>query len=54
MTIETIETVASGAGGIATVLGWFAALPPALWLALPSLPLVAGAIGFATAQGTVR
>ncbi len=30
------------------------ALPPALWLALPSLPAVAAAIGFSTAQGTVR
>jgi cell division transport system permease protein len=30
------------------------ALPPVLWLALPGLPLAAGAIGFATAQATVR
>jgi cell division transport system permease protein len=30
------------------------ALPPALWLALPCLPAVAAAIGFSTAQGTVR
>jgi cell division transport system permease protein len=29
-------------------------LPPALWVALPALPLVAAAIGFLTAQGTVR
>ena len=36
------------------VIGWFAALPPALWLALPGLPLAACMIGFATAQGTVR
>jgi cell division transport system permease protein len=50
----TISPTPPGAGGLATVLGWFAALPPALWLALPSLPLAAGAIGFATAQGTVR
>ena len=32
----------------------FDALPPALWLALPCLPAVAAAIGFSTAQGTVR
>lgn len=31
-----------------------AGLPPAVWLALPILPLVAALIGFATAQGTVR
>ncbi len=30
------------------------ALPIALWLLLPGLPLVAAAIGFLTAQGTVR
>jgi cell division transport system permease protein len=29
-------------------------LPPALWLALPALPLSAASIGFVTAQGTVR
>jgi cell division transport system permease protein len=29
-------------------------LPPVLWLALPGLPLAAAAIGFLTAQGTVR
>ena len=31
-----------------------AALPPALWLALPGLPAAAATIGFLTAQGTVR
>jgi len=30
------------------------ALPSALWLALPCLPVAAAAIGFSTAQGTVR
>ncbi|MDQ2804070.1 MAG: ABC transporter permease, partial [Pseudomonadota bacterium] len=30
------------------------ALPTALWLLLPGLPLAAAAIGFLTAQGTVR
>ncbi|HEY2132592.1 MAG TPA: FtsX-like permease family protein [Acetobacteraceae bacterium] len=38
----------------AMVVGWFTALPPTLWLALPCLPLAACMIGFATAQGTVR
>jgi cell division transport system permease protein len=31
-----------------------AAVPSALWLALPGLPATAAAIGFATAHGTVR
>ena len=31
-----------------------AALPAALWLALPGLPAAAAAIGFLTAQATVR
>ena len=31
-----------------------AALPAALWLTLPGLPAAAAAIGFLTAQGTVR
>ena len=31
-----------------------AALPAPLWVALPALPLVVAAIGFLTAQGTVR
>jgi cell division transport system permease protein len=31
-----------------------AALPSGLWVALPALPLAAAAIGFLTAQGTVR
>jgi cell division transport system permease protein len=31
-----------------------AALPLALWMALPGLPAAAAAIGFITAQGTVR
>ena len=41
-------------GPAGEVLGWLAALPAALWLALPGLPLAAAAIGFLTAQGTVR
>jgi cell division transport system permease protein len=35
-------------------LGLLGALPAPLWLALPALPLAAAAIGFLTAQGTVR
>jgi cell division transport system permease protein len=38
----------------ATAPSGLAALPPGLWVALPALPLVAAAIGFVTAQGTVR
>ncbi len=34
--------------------GFLASLPIALWLLLPGLPLAAAAIGFATAQITVR
>jgi cell division transport system permease protein len=30
------------------------ALPLALWLALPALPIATAAIGFITAEGTVR
>jgi cell division transport system permease protein len=46
------EEQAAGAGdSMADVLGSLAA---PLWLALPCLPLLAGAIGFATAQSAVR
>lgn len=41
-------------GPLGDVLGWLAALPLALWLALPGLPMGAALIGFLTAQGTVR
>ena len=37
-----------------TAITLIATLPAILWLALPSLPLVAGIIGFGTAQVTVR
>lgn len=37
-----------------TVADVLAALPPTLWLTLPGLPAGAAAIGFLTAQGTVR
>jgi cell division transport system permease protein len=39
---------------VQTPAGILAALPVAVWLALPVLPFVAAFIGFATAQGTVR
>jgi cell division transport system permease protein len=38
----------------ATLQDALGALPIALWLALPCLPVSAGAIGFATAQSAVR
>ena len=41
-------------GGVEPLLGWLRALPVALWLALPALPVAAGIIGLATAQATVR
>jgi cell division transport system permease protein len=31
-----------------------ATLPPALWFALPSLPVIAAVIGYVTTQSTVR
>jgi cell division transport system permease protein len=34
--------------------GVLTALPAVLWLTLPGLPMGAAAIGFLTAQGTVR
>jgi cell division transport system permease protein len=37
-----------------TAANALAALPAGLWVALPALPLAAAAIGFVTAQGTVR
>jgi cell division transport system permease protein len=37
-----------------SVFDIFATLPATIWLALPLLPALAWAIGFATAQGTVR
>ncbi len=37
-----------------SVINLLKTLPAALWLALPSLPATAAAIGFLTAQGTVR
>jgi cell division transport system permease protein len=37
-----------------TPVGILTALPVVLWLTLPGLPAAAAAIGFLTAQGTVR
>jgi len=45
------DAAVDAAGAGANIL---AALPPGLWVALPALPLAAAAIGFLTAQGTVR
>lgn len=44
------------AGGTETTsaVSAVAAMPPSLWLMLPGLPAAAAAIGFATAQATVR
>ncbi|HEY4172821.1 MAG TPA: cell division protein FtsX [Rhodopila sp.] len=45
------ESAAAASDTLQDALG---ALPAPLWLALPCLPISAGAIGFATAQGAVR
>ena len=45
----TAPVAAGPAGG-----GLLGVLPPALWFALPLLPVSAAAIGWITAQGTVR
>jgi cell division transport system permease protein len=42
------------AGEVATPADILVAMPAMLWLTLPGLPAAAAAIGFATAQGTVR
>lgn len=46
----------SGDSGMAgdTLTAALGTLPAPLWLALPGLPVIAAAIGFATAQGAVR
>jgi cell division transport system permease protein len=44
----------NAAGATPPASGFAAALPAALWLLLPGLPLTAAAIGFVTAQVTVR
>ena len=49
---------ASGATPDAAQPGWpwslAGTLPGGVWASLPTLPLAAAAIGYATAQGTVR
>jgi cell division transport system permease protein len=54
----TLAQIAAPFSGVAaapeTAAELLAVLPPALWLVLPSLPAGAAAIGFLTAQGTVR
>jgi cell division transport system permease protein len=44
----------NGGGPADTLQDALGSLPAPLWLALPILPVGAGAIGFVTAQGTVR
>ncbi len=41
-------------GGVADPAAWMPALPRALWVGLAAIPLISAAIGFATAQVTVR
>ena len=51
------KSQASGAGGgaaYADAWSWLTALPLALWLVLPALPVTAAAIGWWAAQATVR
>jgi cell division transport system permease protein len=45
---------AGNAPEAASLAGMIAVLPAALWLVLPGMPLAAAAIGFVTAQATVR
>ncbi|MDE2334692.1 MAG: cell division protein FtsX [Rhodospirillales bacterium] len=41
-------------GGIADPAAWMPSLPRALWFGMAAIPLVCAALGFATAQVTVR
>jgi cell division transport system permease protein len=43
-----------GTPALPSWMAWIGALPPELWAALPTLPVAAAAIGYLTAQGTVR
>jgi cell division transport system permease protein len=45
---------AGESAGLESRVGFLDLLPPMLWLALPGLPIAAAAIGFLTAQITVR
>ncbi len=51
---STLAASALAASALAPPAGALDVLPPAIWGALPALPLVAAAIGWATAQATVR
>lgn len=44
----------TGLAAPAGMAGLLAAMPAALWFGLPALPVIAAAIGWLTAQGTVR
>jgi cell division transport system permease protein len=48
------DATSGGATLSGRLLGVLGTLPATIWLALPSLPVLAWVIGFATAQGTVR
>jgi cell division transport system permease protein len=54
----TLASLAAPFGGQATspetLADSLAAMPLGLWMAMPGLPACAAAIGFITAQGTVR
>ena len=53
--LATLAAPFSAQGGAAAPAGAIpGVLPTALWLALPALPAAAAAIGWLTAQGTVR
>ncbi|HSU04247.1 MAG TPA: cell division protein FtsX [Acetobacteraceae bacterium] len=49
-----LANLAAPFGTTSEQAGAFAMLPVGLWLLLPGLPMVAAAIGFTTAQATVR
>lgn len=54
LTLAGMAAPFAGLNAADTPSNVLAALPYTLWLALPCLPIVAAAIGFMTAQGTVR
>jgi cell division transport system permease protein len=55
LVLANLAAPLTGSAGVAgTPVNALAALPPALWLAMPGLPLAAAAIGCVTAQITVR
>jgi cell division transport system permease protein len=54
VTLASMAAPFSGQSFAGDAPGVLAALPATLWLTLPGLPVAAAAIGFVTAQGTVR